>query len=397
MQQSKKCKVLVIGHLPPPQEGTAKLTQVIVESGYLREYFQLLFLSLQKRKSPTQRGKFGVVNIAKNIINILNLFYHIIFFQPHLVYGPLSQNKLGFFRDSLFVLAGWLFRKKTCVHFHGGSFSDFYKERGRAVRAYIRFVLRRIDRLILLAAKFHSQFTPFLDARKISVLCNCVPESPLPREGGLNPDRAKEKKTVLFIGYLSKAKGALDLVKAVPSVLAGYMEPVEFILCGEAVDIERNILFIPEPHYGYSKIQELIVENNLSEYVKLHPEVIDEKKREMFKKADLFVLPSYSEGCALVVLEAMLFGLPIITTPVGALEEMFVSGENCFFIEPGDIEGLSEKILFLLDNPNMCKKMGQANNKLVVEKYNSDAFLSSLAQIWNGLLSQGSETNGRQT
>lgn len=378
----QKQRVLVVGHLPPPQEGTAVLTKIIVKSEYLCKRYRMFFLPLRKRKNPSNRGKFGFENLYNNAVNIFHFVYYIVRFNPRCIYAPLSQNRLGFFRDSIFILAGKFFCKRICIHFHGGSFNLFYENQGSFFKKYIKFILGLIDRLIVLANKFKKQFSPFMDSERIEFLYNCVPKEEYSRICSKENILKGGVKKVLFVGYLSKAKGALDLVKAIPYVLNNYKEPVEFILCGQPVDIERNVLFIPDPHNGYSDIKKLIIRENISSNVQIYPEVITEEKGRLFSVADIFVLPSYSEGCALVVLEAMAFGLPVITTSVGALEEMLVKDENCFFVEPGDFMGLSERILFLLNDFNLCERIGAANKRLIKERYNSDIFLRNLSGIW---------------
>jgi len=380
----KKSKVMVLGYLPPPQEGTAKITELIVNSSYLQENFRIFFLPLKKREKAIFRGKFSLINIFYNLFNFLCYVWQIILYKPDIIYLPLAQNKMGFLRDSLFILIGKLFNRKVCVHFHGGNFDLFYQQQKIFFQKYIHYILRKIDHLIVLAEKFKRQFNQFIDESKISVLYNCLPDE---RFNFIRQYHSDDNKfRVLFIGYLSKAKGALDLVYSIPKVIAEYKKPIEFILCGQPVDTERNITFIPEPHFGYSKMKKFILENNLNDYVKIYDEVGIEKKDELFCKSDIFVFPSYSEGMPIVVLEAMSYGLPIITTRVGALEEMLREGENCLFVEPGDYNDLANKILYLINNQKVCEKMRVENRRLVQDEYNRENFLSKLSFIWQKIL-----------
>lgn len=382
---TKQPKILVVGYLPPPQEGTAKITEVILKSDYIKNNFRIRFLHLFKRISVIHRGRFDLANIIQNAVNILNYLRLILQFRPAIVYAPLAQNRFGFLRDSVLIVLAKILRRRVYSHFHGGNFDLFYHGQGFLLKKYIGFILGNVDQLILLAEKFKTQFTPFVNNKKISYLFNCCPWTSVMSKRYFH--RPSDKKTcrVLFIGYISKAKGALDIVKAIPKVIANYREPLEFILCGQPVDIERNIIFIPDPHYGYSNIKKLIEEKSLSHCVKLYPEVVGEDKERMFSDADIFVFPSYSEGCGLVVLEAMIFGLPVITTSVGALGEMLEDGRNCFFVKPGDIDAIAEKILFLLANPDLRREMGRVNKELIKQRYNPEKFLKNLADIWNNM------------
>jgi len=381
-----KRKILVVGYLPPPPEGTAKITEVIVNSEYLKSNFQIEFLPLQKRKVATERGKLAGLNILYNLVNVLNYILKLSKLNPAIIYLPLAQNKLGFLRDSIFILIGKILGKKLCVHFHGGNFDLFYNQQGKLFRLYISIVLKKIDKLIVLAEKFKKQFIPFLNTRKISILYNCVPKNEFITQNRERVFSQNKILKILFIGYISKAKGALDLVQAIPEVIKKSSEPLEFILCGQPVDIERNITFIPDPHFGYTKIKKLTADKNLYQYVKIYTTLTSEEKYRLLSDADIFVFPTHSEGCGLVVLEAMAYGLPVITTTVGALEEMLKDGINCFLVQPSDYKSLAKKILVLINNSELRKQMGENNRKLVKEKYNPDVFLQNLTNIWSDVL-----------
>ena len=73
------------------------------------------------------------------------------------------------------------------------------------------------------------------------------------------------------------------------------------------------------------------------------------EKEALFKQSDIFILPSYSEGFPLSVLEAMSYGLPLIVTPVGALPEVLKEGENCFFVKPGSVSDLTRALTQLFE------------------------------------------------
>jgi glycosyltransferase involved in cell wall biosynthesis len=289
-------------------------------------------------------------------------------------------------RDSIFILLGKITGKKIAVHFHGGNFDLFFAQQKSLFKKYITSVLKMVDRLIVLADKFKLQFKDIVDPARIDTLYNCLPES-CQLSGQVKGWPKGDKLRVLFLGYLSKAKGALDVVQAVPLVISKQEKPIEFILCGQPVDIERNITFIPEPNYGYSKILKIIKEENLAEYITIREKLDLGEKEELLANADIFVFPTYSEGCGLVALEAMSYSLPIITTKVGALSEMLEENENCLFVEPGDFGGLAQKLLFLINNSETAVKMGSNNRQLVSSLYNREIYVNSLANIWYNLFS----------
>ena len=80
-----------------------------------------------------------------------------------------------------------------------------------------------------------------------------------------------------------------------------------------------------------------------------------------YADADIFVLPSISEGSPKVIPEAMAKGLPIIATRVGGLPELIENGVNGILIEPHDAVSLSDAIEYLATNPIMRQSMGEAS------------------------------------
>lgn len=380
-QKNPKSKILLLGYLPPPQEGTAKVTETILNSNLIKNNFFIYFISLYKRDKPSLRGKLSLINIYMNVMNILRFIYAIITFKPNLIHLTLAQNKFGFVKDSLFIIISKIFKKDIVVHFHGGNFDLFYQTQNKFIKKYIRFTLRKIDNIIVLAESIKRQFNNIINNKNIFVLYNSSPYIPK------NIEKIKNDRfTMLFIAYISKAKGALDIVKSIPIILSKYSGDFELILCGQGVDIERNITFIPDPNYGYSKILKFIEENQLDKYIKILGPVDEKTKNSLFRKSHLFLFPSYSDGCGLVVLEAMSYGLPVIVTPVGALAEILKEGINCLFVKPGDYKGLAEKILFLMNNPDIRNNLSKNNRNLICERFNTEIFCKNLFDIWYNIL-----------
>ncbi|ABG58171.1 glycosyltransferase family 4 protein [Cytophaga hutchinsonii] len=84
---------------------------------------------------------------------------------------------------------------------------------------------------------------------------------------------------------------------------------------------------------------------------------------QYYASADCFVFPSLAEGLALVQLEAMACGLPVITTPNAGAENIIKEGENGFLIPVRNIEALKEKILYLYEHPHEKQQMRLAARK----------------------------------
>jgi glycosyltransferase involved in cell wall biosynthesis len=90
-------------------------------------------------------------------------------------------------------------------------------------------------------------------------------------------------------------------------------------------------------------------------------------------ESDVFVFPSYFEGFALVLLEAMASGVPVITTTATAGPDITTPGEDGWIIEPGNLDALIEAMRFCLENRDRVTEMG-ANARRTAERFSWDAY-----------------------
>ena len=109
-----------------------------------------------------------------------------------------------------------------------------------------------------------------------------------------------------------------------------------------------------------------LVENCVN--IKMVGHVKGSEKAKLFKESHIFCLPSYSEGLPNSVLEAMAFGLPVITTEVGGLKHFFHDNKMGFFVAPGSIHELKEKLEILILDKEKMVEIGKYNYNYAHEK-----------------------------
>ena len=98
-----------------------------------------------------------------------------------------------------------------------------------------------------------------------------------------------------------------------------------------------------------------------------------------YREARFIVVPSeWYETFGLVVVEAMSHGLPVIASRIGGLPELVEDGVTGLLFEPGNSEELSSKMKHLWDNPDLCKKMGQAGREKAIREYNKNIYYKRL-------------------
>ncbi len=103
--------------------------------------------------------------------------------------------------------------------------------------------------------------------------------------------------------------------------------------------------------------------------------------RTVIAQADVFVLPSRSEGLPVAVLEAMAMRRPILTTTAPGARETVVDGVNGWRVPPGDPSALADRMRAILDDPTAIPRMGEASRARVLNRFQADRVNRSLIRM----------------
>lgn len=166
-----------------------------------------------------------------------------------------------------------------------------------------------------------------------------------------------------LIGTICLRKGQLEFMEAAITLLRKLKNPnLKFIMVGGG----RG--------YEYEKeIRKKILLNNLEDQILIFNETKD--IFDFYFISDIFVCNSYIEAFPMVTLEAMAFGLPIVSTDAYGLAEQFEDGKNGLVVMPGDTEELKNKITYLIKNPDIAKKLGKNARKTLEERFSYDKMI----------------------
>lgn len=162
-----------------------------------------------------------------------------------------------------------------------------------------------------------------------------------------------EVKTFLFLSRLHPIKGLLDLVEAWAMVRRrGW-----------------RIVIAGGDEEGYrAKVEALIRLKGLESDFEFAGFVDGARKQDCFDKADVFILPTYSENFGIAVAEALANELPVITTK-GAPWSDLVDHHCGWWVPPG-VQGISEALIEAMEcDPSELRKMGRRGRQLVIDKY----------------------------
>lgn len=162
-----------------------------------------------------------------------------------------------------------------------------------------------------------------------------------------------EKTRVLYVGRLEPEKGA-DLLLEAASRLKN--EKIEFVVVGDGSLRERML----------ETVEKLDLENVEMIGSKAHIEM-----PSVYNDADIFVLPSFTEGMPVAMLEAMACQKPVIVTPVGVIPELLKNEVHALIIPSGDVSGLINAIQRLTRDRDLRERIAANGRKLVLEKFSN--------------------------
>ena len=179
---------------------------------------------------------------------------------------------------------------------------------------------------------------------------------------------------ILFVGGLGQRKGVYDILQAIPLVVKRWPK-AHFSFAGseETKGVNENI-------------ERICTQLSLQGIANFLGTVNGPGKLNLFHKASIFVLPSYGENLPYALLEAMAAGLPVITTPVGAIPEIVSDGCNGFLIQPGDIQALANRIIELLGNPQLRSAMSKTNVERIKLEFMPEVATAKIDWIYTSLL-----------
>ena len=274
-------------------------------------------------------------------------------------------SRASFWRKLLFILPAFALRVPVIVHLHGGGFRQFYtKQSPRPVRRLIRYVFEHAARVIVLGEGWKAWLAPVFPQARVVCIYNPVFLPDLPAF------EARESSTLLFLGRLGAKKGELDLIDAMVRIRESF--PTARLYMGGDGDVEGA--------------RRRAAARGVAGQVELPGWVRGAEKQALLEKATVYVLPSYYEGLPMSVLEAMSAGLPVVSTPVGGIPEAVADGVEGYLVQPGDIDGLSERLAQLLGDAGLRRRMGEAGRMKVERLFSTDVVIPQFEAVYAELL-----------
>ena len=362
----RKNRILFILHLPPPVHGSAMVGQYIKDSKVVGNTFDARFINLSTSLTIDEIGKNPIVKISRYFKIVFKLIKYLLGFKPETVYLAITAKGVGFYKDLPLALLVKLFGKKLVLHYHNKGVSKYQH---RFLDNLLYYTLFKNTKVILLSERLYKDVSKYVKQKDVFFCPNGIPTINL--EDNILPKNNNVPK-LLFLSNLIASKGVYVLLDAL-KILNDNNVKFHCNLVGGEGDISSMKLA--------QKINDLKLQNCVSYLGKKY----NHEKHKVFQSSDIFVFPTFyhNECFPLVLLEAMQFGLTIISSNEGGIPDIVKNDETGFVIENQNPNKLAEKIKHLIDNPEKASLMGEKGRQYFLEKYSLEVFERRMIHILN--------------
>lgn len=373
MDKHISSEILFIMHMPPPVHGASMVGKYIHDSKVINGAFDCHYINLTTADTLSDIGKIGVRKCVSFVKLLNKITKEIKRLSPDVVYITPNSTGGAFYKDFIVVETVKRMMRKTkgdtgrvVLHFHNKGVST---RQGRWFddKLYRRF-FKNVN-VMLLAESLYGDVAKYVKRENVVICGNGIPDNPINVSVVNNTDN--DIPHLLFLSNMMVTKGVWELLEALCILRKrGFDFICDFV--GGWKDIQPDEFYARVNEYG------------LSDCVNAHGAKYGMEKEEFFCRADIFVLPSYTEAFPLTVLEAMQHELAVVASNVGGISGQVSEGKTGYLIGGAeailtleykpDSRELCVALEELLGNMQRCRQMGQEGLKRYKQEFTLQRF-----------------------
>ncbi len=358
----KRPKVVLLAQTPPPYHGQAVMQGYLVAESW--PWCEKVHIRMAFSQGVEDVGRLQVHKVVELFWVVVRLVRERLAGPIDVIYyPPAGYSASAFLRDLVMLPVLFILSRRVVLHYHSGGGRGLIERMPRPVRTLARWLYGKADLGIVLARSLAAD-TFGVKKENIIVLPNGVEEPPGVCFGG-----AGKSTRALYVGTLMPEKGVLDL-------LAGLREARSR---GATIALDLVGGFVSERFQ--SECGATIERFGLEDCVHLHGILVAGDKWELYRGAGMFVFPTYypQENQPLVLIEAMMWGLPIIATSWRAIPEMVTDANEAFIVQPHDVRAIGDRLARLGSEADLRSRMGLAARRRYEEEYSLRRHLDRMA------------------
>ena len=304
-----------------------------------------------------------VRRLALALHSLLSFSWLLVRGRVSLVHAHISTRG-SFWRKCLFAIIARRFRVPFVGHLHGSDFHVFFAEQPAWLQTVMKSQLERMTTVLVLGEKWRQFVISVAPGAHVQIMRNCVR---LPAAQA--PHVVRDRVTLLFLGIVGHRKGIFELLQAF--VVAHTVCPTLRLTVAGNGDIELA--------------QRTADELGIGDFVNFVGWIGGAAKHKLLADADIYVLPSHNEGLPMSIIEAMSWGLPIISTDVGAIGELVRHGIDGLIVPAGEAVPLAHALVQLASSQSLRLGMGSSGRRRVEEGFSEQVVLPHLEAIYDEL------------
>jgi glycosyltransferase involved in cell wall biosynthesis len=367
----QKKRILMILHLPEPVHGAAIMGKYLKRSELINREFEIDYINLSTSSSLRNIGKAGIRKMLSSFSVARKVFIALISRNYDLCYMTLTSSGSGFYKDLLVVSLLKLARKKIVYHFHN---KGVIERQSRKIDNILYQFAFRNTRSIILSPVLYSDLKKYVRIDDVFVCENAIPDESESRAYSPGRTAINKKCRLLFLSHMMIEKGVIVLLDACALLMKkGFCFECHFV--GGWLNISGEEFML------------MVKARNLESHVFAHGAKYNADKQHLFNSSDVFVFPTLNECFGLVVLEAMSYGLPVVSTSEGALPDLVMDNSTGFVVEKNNSHALATKLATLIENPQLRQSFGQEGRRKFLENYTIEKFESRMLHILRHLTS----------
>ena len=361
-------KILVVGQTPPPFGGAA----MMIHRTLIGEYganIKLYHVRLNFSKRMSDVGKFQISKLFHIFIIIIKIIFSRFKYRIEtLYYFPAGPKIIPIFRDVLILGFTRNLFKNTIFHFRGAGLSKYLRKLPKPFSSLLLHFYYKPEISIRLS-KHTPDDSSYIKAKNNFIVLNGIEDKSLEYERNLITNKAID---LLFIGVLKESKGVSILLQ------------VCSILSKSRIDFHCNIIGEFESKSYKTKCLSYIKKQNINGNVSFHGIKLDTEKFIFLNNCDLFVFPTFfeSEGTPGVIIEAMSFSKPIVSTNWSGVPSLVEHGYNGLLSPIKDTESIFKNILFLIQNPDQRVIFGTNSRKKYLKEFELSRYYQNMKEIF---------------
>lgn len=307
--------------------------------------------------------------LMKGICGYIHFIKLVLFNRPQLVHVHSSFGP-SFYRKIPFILISNCAGIPVINHIHGADFDTFYDSASYKKKQLVKYIYGKCNALIALSPEWKERLSRIVDPERIAIIENysVVHESEY-----IEKIRRDCNYKVLFLGELGKRKGCYDIPRIIKLVSEKVPE-VKFVLCGAGSVLDENA------------IKKAIRDLRIQKHAIFPGWVRAEEKEKVLRDADVFLLPSYNEGMPMSILDAMGYGLPVISTNAGGIPKIVHNGVNGLCCTPGDVDAMAKGIIELLTNNDKRVQASKESISIIKNGYSFEKHIEKLEMLYEMIL-----------